>query len=92
MSNRQKSSPKFLRRFNNSVCPVAYCGHAEMILLDRLGSSLRPGETINVIRFTMRGQVTMAKPCVWCQKFMTRRGVTRVRYTNWSGDWEKMLL
>ena len=81
-----------MRRFNNGNCPIAYCGHAEMILLDRLGNSLRPGETVNVVRFTMRGHITMAKPCKWCQKFMTRRGVTRVRYTNWDGEWEKMLL
>jgi hypothetical protein len=63
-----------------------------MILMDRLGDSLRPGETINVVRFTMRGHVTMAKPCKWCQNFMRRYGVSRVRYTNWSGEWEKMLL
>ena len=62
-----------------------------MILLDRIGE-IRTGEIINVVRFTNRGQPTMAKPCVWCQDYMRKKGVRRVKYTNWNGEWEKMRL
>ena len=90
-ANCQKSSPRFVRRFKKGKCNIAYCGHAEMILMDRIGE-LRSGEVINVVRFTNRGLATMAKPCTWCQEYMKKHGVRRVRYTNWDGEWEKMRL
>ena len=90
-SNRQKSSPRFVRRFKTGKSNIAYCGHAEMILLDRIGE-IRSGEVINVVRFTNRGHLTMARPCRWCQDYMRKHGVRRVRYTNWEGEWEKMRL
>ena len=62
-----------------------------MILMDRIGE-LRAGEVVNVVRFTNRGVPTMAKPCTWCQEYMRKRGVRRVKYTNWNGEWEKMHL
>ena len=62
-----------------------------MILLDRIGE-IRTGEIINVVRFTNRGLPTMARPCDWCQDYMRKRGVRRVKYTNWNGEWEKMNL
>jgi hypothetical protein len=90
-ANCQKSSPRFVRRFKKGKINIAYCGHAEMILLDRIGE-IRTGEIINVVRFTNRGQPTMAKPCAWCQDYMRKKGVRRVKYTNWNGEWEKMRL
>lgn len=90
-SNNQKSSPRFVRRFQSGASKVAYCGHAEMILMDRIGE-LKPGEVINVVRFTQTGRPAMAKPCRWCQDYLRKKGATRVRFTNWEGQWEKMAL
>ncbi len=80
-----------MRRFQSGVSKIAYCGHAEMILMDRLGK-LRPGEVINVVRFTQTGRPSMAKPCKWCQEYLKKSGASRVRFSNWDGEWEKMKL
>ncbi len=32
----------------------------------------------------------MAKPCVHCQNFLRLKGVKKVKYTNWNGEWEFM--
>ena len=49
-------------------------------------------DEIHVIRFNKNGEVTMAKPCVYCQKFLKEHGVKRVMYTNWVGRWKCMKL
>ncbi len=88
--NNEKSSPKFARYFGTGDVNHAYCCHAEMLLMERI-DPCRDKE-ISVARFTRTGQPTMARPCRFCQKFLQSRGIRRVNYTNWQGDWEKMLL
>jgi len=32
--------------------------------------------------------MTMAKPCRFCMKHLKNSGISKIRYTNWEGDWE----
>jgi hypothetical protein len=61
-----------------------------MILCDRV--KFKKGETVYVARFLRDGTATMARPCRFCQKELYKNGITRVRYTDWSGKWSKMTL
>lgn len=63
----------------------AYCSHAEMDAIQ----DARPGDVLEVIRWTKDGQVTMAKPCVHCRNRIKRLGL-KVRFTNYSGEWEML--
>lgn len=87
-ANNEKSSPRFARYFSNGDSHHAYCGHAEMLLLDKIDS--KRDREINVTRFTHDGRATMAKPCRFCQRYLQSRGIRRVNYTNWKGQWEIM--
>ena len=92
--NKEKSSPKFIRYFHDSRrwrCEAAYCAHAEMALIDKLGQ-IRRGERIHVFRITHSGRISMAKPCDLCQRFLKTRGVKSVEYTDWNGKWTKLSL
>ena len=89
-SNSEKSSPRFARYFSKGNEHFAYCGHAEMLLLDKIDYDRE--RAINVTRFTVDGKATMAKPCRFCQRYLQHRGIKRVNYTNWDGVWETMLL
>ena len=89
-SNCSKSSPKFLRYYEKGHETLAYSGHAEMILADRV--KFKKGDIVYVARFLRDGTATMARPCRFCQKHLYDAGITRVRYTDWSGKWRKMTL
>ena len=83
--NRDKTHPKALRRFLNGQ-EVAHL-HAEM---DALIAS-QPGDVLEVLRIKKKSQtLTMAKPCKVCQKWITRSGISKVRYTNWDGIWQDL--
>mgnify|MGYP001293490940 CR=1 FL=1 len=64
--------------------------HAEMDLIRKF----EPGtlSNINVVRFSKNGKLTMAKPCVYCERFMRKHGVRTVRYTDWGGRWKTLYL
>lgn len=86
--NSERCSKKFMRRYRDGT--VRYHLHAEMDLLIKMGSQI--ADEIYVIRFRKNGEISMAKPCKYCQKYLRRYGVKRVRYTNWEGQWERMTL
>ena len=83
-----RNTAKFRKRYSNSR-ETYHEIHAEVDLV--IHSKVIP-ERINVIRFFKDGTPTMAKPCIHCQNFLRHKGVKRVRYTNWDGDWEEMKL
>jgi deoxycytidylate deaminase len=63
--------------------------HAEMNVL----RFAQPGDEIEVIRFKKRSyERTMARPCVLCIEALQNAGITKVRYTNWNGEWEELYL
>lgn len=86
--NSERCSKRFMRRYNDGS--TRYHVHAEMDLLIKMGRDV--ADEICVIRFKRNGDITMAKPCRHCQKYLKRYGVKRVRYTNWDGQWERMKL
>jgi len=83
-TNSDRCSTKFARKYRDGT--TGYHLHAEMALLN----SQKAGEVdaIHVIRFKKDGSVTMAKPCIHCQKFLRQYGVKKVYYTNWKGHWD----
>lgn len=48
----------------------------------------RPGDELIVMRFTKKGNPTMAKPCPHCQAKIDKLNLKRVTYTNWEGEFE----
>ena len=87
-TNSDKCSARFRRQYKDGS--IGYHLHAEMDLLLKMGHNI--ADEICVIRFKKNGDITMAKPCRYCQKFLKTYGVKRVRYTNWDGKWESMRL
>jgi tRNA(Arg) A34 adenosine deaminase TadA len=86
--NSYRCSTKFARRYEDGV--VGYHLHAEMALLKKIeGLGLK---TVNVARFNSLGELTMAKPCKYCQSFLKNSGIRKVRYSNWDGNWEVLKL
>lgn len=59
-----------------------------MILCDKVKDIHK--KTVYVTRFLHDGTPTMARPCRLCQKHLYEKGVRRVRYTDWDGEWQKM--
>jgi len=86
--NSDECSTRFRRKYRDGQ--IGYHLHAEMALLKKC----KEGEvdTVKVIRFSKNGNITMAKPCPYCQKFLRQYGVKRVFYTNWNGEWESLKL
>jgi deoxycytidylate deaminase len=81
--NSNRCSAKY-RRYYAEAKHHAYRVHAEVDLLLR---STETPDQIYVMRFLADGQPTMAKPCIHCQNFLRLRGVKKVRYTDWEGNW-----
>lgn len=59
------------------------CLHAEM---DAIRRGCKPGDRIEVIRWTKDGQRAMAKPCVHCQAKIRAKSLI-CRYTGMDGSW-----
>ena len=50
----------------------------------------KPGDKLIVMRFSKSGELTMAKPCKFCQEKIESLGVTQVTYSNWEGEFERL--
>ena len=77
-------SSRFRKRYANARDTI-HDLHAEADLILKLREV---PERICVVRFLSDGSPTMAKPCIHCQNFLRLKGVKRVKYTNWDGEWE----
>ena len=83
--NTGKTHPRFLRQYPDGTWGAHM--HAEMNVL----RFAEPGDEIEVIRFKKCSHDrTMAKPCGLCMKHLRESGITRIRYTNWLGNWETL--
>ena len=78
--NSSKKELRFIRRVADGSLVSSL--HAEMDAL----RYTQQGDKLEIIRFLKDGSMTMAKPCVYCQRHIEKSGVTRVTYTNWYGD------
>ena len=83
--NTDKTHPRFKRQYEDGTW--ASHMHAEMNVL----RFAKPGDEIEVMRFKKcNHEVTMAKPCELCMAEIKRAKISRVRYTNWDGEWEEI--
>jgi hypothetical protein len=46
----------------------------------------QPGDRIYVLRFSAEGDLTMAKPCPFCENFLREANINRVCYSDWDGN------
>ena len=85
--NADKTHPRFKRQYRDGTW--ASHMHAEMNVL----RFAKPGDEIEVMRFRKcNHNLTMAKPCSLCLKQIKISGIRKVKYTNWEGEWETILL
>ena len=85
--NTDKTHPRFKRQYKDGTWGSHM--HAEMNVL----RFAQPGDEIEVMRFTKcKHDLTMAKPCPYCEEAIRKSGISKVRYTNWSGEWEDLNL
>lgn len=81
--------PEFRRRFKDGK--ECFISHAEMDAVSKL-RDISPHDVLHVMRFTKRGNISMAKPCKYCQQYLRKKGIKKVRYTDWNGEWQKMTI
>ena len=85
--NTNKTHPKFKRKYKDGSWGSHM--HAEMNVL----RFAQPGDELEVMRFNKCGDdFSMAKPCAWCMRYIRDAGIKKVKYTNWSGQWEEINL
>ena len=85
--NTDKTHPRFKRQYPDGTW--ASHMHAEMNVL----RFAEPGDELEVIRFKKcEHGWTMAKPCPVCIREIVKSGIQKVRYTNWTGEWEELQL
>lgn len=83
--NTNKTHPAFKRQYPDGTWSSHM--HAEMNVL----RFAKPGDTIDVMRFSPKSEeLTMAKPCKLCMKFMREAKIKKVRYTDWDGIWQEI--
>ena len=78
-TNSSKQDLRFIRRVKDGS--LVSCLHAEMDALKHT----QPGDRLEIIRFLKNGTMTMAKPCIYCQRHIHKSEVSKVTYTNWDG-------
>ena len=85
--NTSKTHPRFLRQYEDGTWGAHM--HAEMNVL----RFAQPGDVLEVIRFKKcNHERTMARPCQLCMEEIRKSGIKKVMYTNWSGNWETIIL
>ena len=83
--NTYKTHPRFKRQYKDGTWGSHM--HAEMNVL----RFAQPGDEVEVIRFKKcSSQWTMARPCSHCMQELIRSKISKVRYTNWEGQWEEI--
>ena len=77
--NSNKEDLRFIRRVPDGSLISTL--HAEMDAL----RFAQEGDHLEIIRFLKDGSMTMARPCRYCQRHISKSKVSRVSYTNWEG-------
>jgi len=85
-TNSRRCNSSFTRYYRRGS---ANCAHAEMHVL----LSAKPNDRLEVLRWKQSPEgiwiLGMAKPCVHCQRRIKRIKL-KVKYTNSSGQWERL--
>ena len=83
--NTNKTHPRFTRTYKDGS--IASHMHAEMNVL----RFAEPGDELEVMRFKKCAhEFAMAKPCLFCMKFIKESGISSVKFTNNFGEWEEL--
>lgn len=85
-ANSSKTHPKYGRTYKSGFC--GYALHAEMAILNYS----KPGDYVIVMRWTSKGEMTMAMPCEACQRFLRQAKIRKVYYSDWDGQFQMMRL
>jgi len=80
--NTDKTHPRFQRITSDGSLVSTL--HAEMSAL----RYAQKGDSLEVLRFLKTGDITMARPCRHCQKFLALAHLRDIRYTTWDGSWD----
>lgn len=83
-TNSDKTHPKFMRTYKDGSCKSHL--HAEMDVL----RFAQPGDKIYVLRFHASGDLTMARPCHFCEGFIRETQIDKVYYSDWNGKFVEM--
>jgi deoxycytidylate deaminase len=59
-----------------------YCCHAEIDAL----KAARPGDVLEIIRWTKSGENKISKPCPGCLKYIREKGIRRIYYQDRNGS------
>ena len=85
-TNTNKSHPSCVRHFRSGNENSTM--HAEMSAV----RFVKPGDTIEVLRWDKEGKLTCSKPCPMCHQAMAKAGVKIVTYADWNGNRQKLKL
>lgn len=87
--NNFKTHPSMLKMCRDSSIESCSCNHAEVSALAKVPRQCRHKVELYVMRFLANGNVSMAKPCSRCEKYLQENDVDfrNVFYTDWNGEW-----
>ena len=88
VNDKSRTSPSY-KRIKGDRC-LCYDAHAESLACTH--SKKFDSPDLYVTRYLATGQVTMAKPCKHCQIAIKRTNIKRVFYTDWDGNWQRLIL
>ena len=77
----------------SKICKCATSRHAEMDVLYKLRKHNLNKSTIYSVRYNIDKNTheiqsaTMAKPCLHCKQLIKKRGIKKIIYTNWEGEY-----
>lgn len=88
--NSKRNNQQFKRNYKNGQ---SYTAHAETDLIMRcIAKTGKIPKKIKVIRLLADGSLNIAKPCIYCEKFLKNAGVKTVQYSNEKGELVTMKL
>lgn len=66
--------------------------HAEVAAMNQIWPNKRSGLTLWSFRMTKAGQLAMALPCSKCQEILYKNGITKIHYSDQSGQMRSIRL
>lgn len=91
-NSTKKTSPKYKRHYDNTD-QTLYTRHAEFHALGKIPRGTNMSKVkLYILRFNIDGDITMARPCRFCQQMMKELGIDprNVYFANWDGGYERL--
>jgi len=76
--------------YRSDVFAYSPTRHAEQSVLHNVPRDILLGCNVLVIRINRKGQLTSAKPCRACISALKKAGISKVEYSNYRGEIEKI--